>query len=67
MTSRRVVRLSRVDRERLEAGDISCPEEAVHKDDPPAKKTLGADRKSSTMSSHDKELLRELPPHFGKL
>ena len=61
--SRRAVRLSRVDAERLARGEFTEPEEAVHNTDPPATKTVGADR---TDTGRDAEILRELPPHFGR-
>lgn len=67
MTRRRAVYLSRVDRERLERGEISTPEEALHKDDPPARRTVGqADRKKREgLSSRDREILEDRPPHWG--
>lgn len=75
--SRRVVRLSRLDQERLDKGEISAPEEALHNDDPkdgprrPSGATAGADtknppRRADSFSAHDRDLLAELPPHFGK-
>lgn len=64
---RRAVYLSRVDRERLEKGEISTPEEALHKDDPPAQQIVGqADQKKHRgLSARDREILEDRPPHWG--
>lgn len=67
----RAVRLSRVDAERLARGEISTPEEALHiYDAPPLKVTRStADKKkqSRTLSAHEREILDNVPPHFGKI
>ncbi len=76
--SRRVVALSRIDRERLARGEISAPEEAVHNTDAPAvypekgSAPLRAVRKkkktvSPGFTPHEMDILSEVPPHFGKL
>lgn len=103
---RRVVRLSRVDQERLARGEIATPEEAVHLYDshvgsaaPKVKirKSSGApgskaesvsnaepgataesavakrlramhkSREIQARDAHERELLANRPPHFGKL
>lgn len=68
---RRAVYLSRVDRQRLERGEISAPEEALHKDDPVpsppvgSEGTAGAPKKKVTgLSARDREILAERPPHW---
>lgn len=73
--SRRVVRLSRVDSERLAKGDFRSPEDALHQYDAPSvlpqkkvlqqKKSVGQELKALT--PREKEILAEVPPHFGKL
>lgn len=66
MKGRRAVYLSRVDRERLERGEISAPEQAVHKDDPPAvRQPAPAEKKQKRLSQRDREILEERPPHWG--
>ncbi|WP_182354294.1 hypothetical protein [Flaviflexus huanghaiensis] len=67
---RRAVYLSRVDRERLERGEISAPEEALHRDDP-APGRPAADRPDEKkkvtekgLSARDREILSERPPHW---
>lgn len=71
--SRRVVRLSRVDAERLARGEISTPEEALRiYDAPPVKvtpipeNTDGKSRKHE-LTPHEREILANVPPHFGKI
>lgn len=71
---RRVTALSRLDRERLERGEIACPEEALHIHDAkraPAPERAAWRQKKVTaeaeLSPREKEILAELPPHFGKL
>ncbi|MBM7824657.1 hypothetical protein JOD55_000484 [Arcanobacterium pluranimalium] len=79
---KRVVRLSRVDQERLLRGEISTPEEAVHiHDAPPVRPAMstqqngnqnrgthgGAGQANTSLSPHERELLENLPPHFGKI
>lgn len=77
-TGKRVVLLSRVDQERLDRGEISAPEEAVHISDARVvnpkfftaqELALRAVEKAKTpaLSLHEKEILAEVPPHFGKL
>ena len=76
--SRRVVLLSRVDQERLARGEISAPEEAVHISDArgvhpkfyspqelAARAAKAAQQQS--LSAHEREILAEVPPHFGKI
>lgn len=77
--SRRVVRLSRVDQERLDKGEIQTPEEAVHLFDAgpirsdrkgPAGTQDQAGKKvgqGEQLSPRDREILSDRPPHFGKL
>ncbi|MBM9432479.1 hypothetical protein [Flaviflexus equikiangi] len=65
--SRRVVHLSRVDRERLERGEITAPEEALHKDDPPArvKPVRAESQRREGLSARDREIAENRPPHWG--
>jgi hypothetical protein len=66
--ARRAVRLSRVDRERLERGEIATPEEALHVND--ARESVSAPHEVPHIEPHDAEerrILNEVPPHFGKL
>ncbi|MGO1471717.1 hypothetical protein [Flaviflexus sp.] len=64
---KRAVYLSRVDRERLERGEIKTPEEALHKDDPTVRRTpeRAETNKKSGLSQRDREILAERPPHWG--
>lgn len=61
-----VVRLSRVDRQRLERGELATAGQALTErivdvaPSPYAKKV-------EARSPHEKELLEAAPPHFGKL
>lgn len=68
---RRVISLSRVDRERLERGEISSPEEAFRQYDAPAVvpqgHTLNAEPEPEHLSPFEKDILANVPPHFGKL
>ncbi len=71
---RRVTALSRLDRERLERGEIACPEEALHihdaKSAPAPERATWRQKKvvdEAKLSPREKEILAELPPHFGKL
>ena len=74
-SGKRVVMLSRVDQERLANGEISSVEEAVHqalknsepRDAVVARRRKGLTKDSQGLSPHDRELLENLPPHFGKL
>ncbi|MDO5723982.1 MAG: hypothetical protein Q4P33_06245 [Flaviflexus sp.] len=63
--SRRVVRLSRVDRERLERGEIAYPEQALHRDDHAADPLPPERRAEVPRSGRDAEILSERPPHYG--
>lgn len=76
--SRRVVMLSRVDQERLARGEISTPEEAVHASDARgvhpkqySSQELAARAKKAAredqFSPHEREILAQVPPHFGKI
>ncbi|MDP9801172.1 hypothetical protein J2S49_001248 [Arcanobacterium wilhelmae] len=67
---KRVIALSRVDREKLERGEFTSPEQAVHQWD----HTAGGERArrqpardEARFTPHEKDLLREVPPHFGKI
>ena len=66
---RAVVRLSRVDRERLERGEISDPTDALHLND--RKVTESAPRevapKVRARDANEQRLLSDRPPHFGNL
>ncbi|WP_147599181.1 hypothetical protein [Flaviflexus massiliensis] len=64
---KRAVYLSRVDRERLERGEITSAEEALHKDDPPARRKPGQaeSKKKTALSQRDREILEDRPPHWG--
>lgn len=65
--ARRAVRLSRVDRERLERGEIDTPEEALHLND--ARTVSSAPHEVKGVEARDaqeRRLLGDLPPHFGK-
>ncbi|ADH93300.1 hypothetical protein EBF03_07920 [Arcanobacterium haemolyticum] len=66
---RRVVRLSRLDAGRLERGDIATPEEALHNTDagPVLSKPTGFHTPAQAYDPHEKELIENVPPHFGKL
>ncbi|MFC5370787.1 hypothetical protein [Arcanobacterium bovis] len=76
------MRLSRVDQERLMRGEIATPEEALHiHDAPPVRPEFPAQRDANqgmgtygragqankSLSPHERELLENLPPHFGKI
>ncbi len=66
--ARRAVRLSRVDRERLERGEISTPEEALHLNDAGAPQSAQHEvKKLEPQDANERRLLGDLPPHFGKL
>ncbi len=64
-----VVRLSRVDQERLERGEIDNPTQALHLND--RKVTESAPREvAPRVQAHDaneQRLLSDRPPHFGNL
>ncbi|MFC7404804.1 hypothetical protein [Georgenia alba] len=59
---RRVVRLSEVDRRRLEAGELEGPVQALHARDEAAP----APQDEDTRSGDDERLLRDVPPHWGR-
>lgn len=61
-----VVRLSRVDRERLERGELATPGQALTERivSAPSSPYL---KKVEARSPHERELLEAAPPHFGKL
>lgn len=81
--SRRVVRLSRVDQERLERGEFASALDAVHQWDAAGARTTSSNLPDSgrttgqrqtnrhsgqrQLSQRDREILGERPPHFGKL
>lgn len=79
-----MIMLSRVDRERLERGEISFPEEALAQYDyrPPTGQELAAQGNRAagrekrglrscasqpTLSPLDKDIIANIPPHFGKI
>ncbi|MFT0846143.1 hypothetical protein VR010_00105 [Actinomycetaceae bacterium L2_0104] len=66
---RAVVRLSRVDRERLERGEIADPTDALHLND--RKVTESAPREVApsvrARDANEQRLLSDRPPHFGNL
>lgn len=66
---RAAVRLSRVDRERLERGEIATPEEALHLND--AGIAVSSEHevapKVQAKDANERRLLNDRPPHFGKL
>lgn len=66
---RRVISLSRVDRERLERGEISSPEEAFRQYDAPTVVPQGHSFSTDEepLSPFEKDILENIPPHFGKL
>ncbi len=77
MVKRRAVYLSRVDKERMARGEISSAEEALHIYDAHSvlcgqkntvqKKLDTTKKKSVELSAREREILAEVPPHFGKL
>ncbi|QRV02000.1 hypothetical protein JTE88_07950 [Arcanobacterium phocisimile] len=68
-----MVRLSRVDAQRLARGEFSAPEEALHVTDagPVMQRSkTGVVQRSAqpqALSPHERELIENLPPHFGKI
>lgn len=64
---RAVVRLSRVDAERLERGEIAIPEDALHMNDRRVTTSLelGAVSGVEARDANERRLLEERPPHFG--
>ena len=79
-SGKRVTALSRIDQERLAVGEISYPEEALKQyEDPPLPAPLpqvpkdhggegsnGGVRRRH-ISPREREILENLPPHFGKI
>ncbi|MGC5628307.1 hypothetical protein ACPYO6_08700 [Georgenia sp. Z1344] len=66
---RRVIALSAADRRRLAEGDLVRPEDAFDAPEP-VEDTAAADAPVSSSgppSAADQRLLREVPPHFGRL
>lgn len=81
---RRVIRLSRADQQRLAAGEITDPTQAVYRSEEPGKDqagerpstakvragTTGGKRRREKAVHYDRDderILREVPPHFGKI
>ena len=66
---RAVVRLSRLDAERLARGEISSPEEALHLDDPKATRSAMREERHGVVArdAGERRLLENRPPHFGSL
>ncbi|WP_216454913.1 hypothetical protein [Arcanobacterium phocae] len=67
---RRVVRLSRVDAQRLERGEIEYAEQALHISDAGpvlSRKSAIEPPKPVNLSPHERELIENIPPHFGKI
>lgn len=64
-----VVRLSRVDRERLERGEIADPTEALHLNDRKVTESAAHEISSAVTArdANERRLLDDRPPHFGKL
>ncbi len=64
-----VVKLSRVDQERLERGEISNPTEALHLNDRRVTESEPAAVEPSVRprDANEQRLLADRPPHFGKL
>lgn len=69
--SRRVVMLSEVDAERIKTGEFGSAEEVLHAADrqPGDHKGSGAEpsKRTDRMSPRDREILNDVPPHFGNL
>lgn len=66
MAHRRVVRLSDVDRRRLEAGEISDPTQALHEPENSGRHDAGAEPdRGAPRSENDERLRRDIPPHWG--
>ncbi len=59
------IRLSRVDRERLERGDISEPTQALHLND--TARTREKRPSIQARDANERRLLEDRPPHFGAL
>lgn len=68
---KRAVALSRVDRERLQRGELSYPEQALIHQDFVAQVPHAARGHTSLdtqdLTPHEREILENLPPHFGKI
>ncbi|QOQ38100.1 hypothetical protein [Trueperella pecoris] len=68
--SRRVVMLSEVDAKRIASGEYGSAEEVLHATDQgsPSAKPSGYNKPgASQLSPHDRAILNEVPPHFGKI
>ncbi|VEI13081.1 Uncharacterised protein [Trueperella bialowiezensis] len=70
--------VSDVDARRIESGEFESVEEVLHASDAPAPSAKGRgaqptssqkrrSRSSSTLSARDRDILDEVPPHFGNL
>ncbi len=64
-----VVRLSRIDQERLERGEISNPTEALHLNDRRVTESepIAVEPRVRARDANEQRLLTDRPPHFGKL
>lgn len=64
---RAVVRLSRVDAERLQRGEIKRPEDALHLND--LRETVSEQHAARVVArdANERRLLGDRPPHFGTL
>ena len=71
MTNHRAIRLSRVDSERVERGELSSESEALHQaltEETGDAATKDKDAPSiEPRDARERQLLENLPPHFGKL
>lgn len=68
--SRRVVMLSEVDAKRIESGEFGSAEEVLHASGRklvPARARVEPNSQKQAMSARDREILNEVPPHFGNL
>ena len=71
MTNHRAIRLSRVDSERVERGELSSESEALHH--ALTEETGDATSKDEETpaieprDARERQLLENLPPHYGKL
>ncbi|MGC5615550.1 hypothetical protein [Georgenia sp. Z1491] len=65
---RRVIALSAADRRRLESGEIAHAEDALGAPEPDVDDDApSAGTASPGPSRADADLLREIPPHFGRI
>lgn len=70
--SRRVVMLSEVDAERIKSGEFESAEEVLQASDhkrrlDPKGHATPTSGKGSGLSARDREILDDVPPHFGNL